>query len=129
MPAGSRAGFFLPSRDARLAITRGEETRFVLVSIENPAQPPRPLPALEGLIPSGWDGAGRTLYALERGTSGRLYLFDVESGRRTPWMEVAPDDRVGFTGLLNFMATPDLKAYAYSYVRQLSELFVVSGIE
>lgn len=50
------------------------------------------------------------------------------SGARTPWKMLAPSDRAGLLAVNSIHISPDGKAYAYSYTRVLSELYLVDGI-
>jgi hypothetical protein len=41
---------------------------------------------------------------------------------------IVPADPAGVMNVLRVVATPDAKWYAYTYVRALSSLFVVDGL-
>jgi hypothetical protein len=41
---------------------------------------------------------------------------------------LAPSDPAGVTAVLNVRMTADGKAYAYSFDRELSDLFLVEGV-
>jgi hypothetical protein len=45
------------------------------------------------------------------------------------WKTIMPADPLGAVAIHRLLITPDARAYAYSLERQLSELYVVSGIE
>jgi len=57
----------------------------------------------------------------------RIVRFDVAHSSIRPWKELAPSDRTGLDYLMNAVVTPDGKSYAYSWLRDLSELYVVEG--
>jgi hypothetical protein len=80
-------------------------------------------------MPLFWDESGRWLYARD-GTElpARIVTIDPASGERRPWLEVRPSDPVGISDAFTLVGTPDGKAYAYSFIRTLSELFVVDGL-
>lgn len=59
--------------------------------------------------------------------SVKVFLLNVETGQREVWREPAPADLAGVTGL-RVVPTPDGKAYAYSYRRELSTLYLVEGL-
>ena len=64
------------------------------------------------------------------GLPARVYRIDMLSGRRELWKQILPPDPTGTYGFPSFVLTPDAKsAYAYSYFRQLSELFVAEGLK
>lgn len=41
---------------------------------------------------------------------------------------LAPNDSAGVTAIVNVRITPDGKSYAYSFDRELSDLFLVDGV-
>ena len=54
----------------------------------------------------------------------------LDSGKRELAKEITPYDRAGLLGgINNLRITSDGKAYAYSYVQQLSELQLVEGLK
>jgi len=46
-----------------------------------------------------------------------VYRLDLRSGRRDPWLELAPPDRAGVLLSQGPWLTPNGRFYAYSYVR------------
>jgi serine/threonine protein kinase len=58
----------------------------------------------------------------------KLYRYDTATGERKPWKELVPADRVGVFVVHLFDITPDQRWYAYSYVRDLSDLYLVEGL-
>jgi hypothetical protein len=59
----------------------------------------------------------------------KVYRFDLVTGEKQLWKSLAPTDRAGVynLGLLNL--TPDARWYVYSYVRDLSDLYMVEGLK
>lgn len=53
--------------------------------------------------------------------------LDIETGRLTPVRDVTPVDPVGMRGVLRVQASASQNAYAYTFLRSLSELYVVDG--
>jgi len=47
---------------------------------------------------------------------------------RTPWKVLAPGDPAGVVELFNIRVSADESSYAYSYTRQLGELYLVEGL-
>jgi hypothetical protein len=91
--------------------------------------PRQRIPASDGLQPLFWDETGTRLYARDGlDLPARIVTIDVASGTRRPWTEVRPSDPVGISDAFNVVGTSDGKAYAYSFIRTLSELFVVEGL-
>jgi hypothetical protein len=53
---------------------------------------------------------------------------ELATGREEPWKDLTPSDRTGIARLLNLRVAPGGNAYAYSYARILSDLFVLEGL-
>jgi DNA-binding winged helix-turn-helix (wHTH) protein len=90
----------------------------------------RRLPGSEGLRPVTWDATGRQILMMDRSIRFPLQLhrLEVATGRREPWRVLSPTDRAGVSQATGVLVTPDWKAWAYDYVRRLSELYLVDGI-
>jgi serine/threonine protein kinase/Tol biopolymer transport system component len=72
---------------------------------------------------------GRSLIAAERQEVPlKLYHYDTMTGERKPWRDLVPADRAGVYIVHLFDVTPDARWYAYSYVRDLSDLYLVEGL-
>ena len=88
--------------------------------------------AIPGILGSSalfWSADSRTLFVGQPDPAGlRIERLDVATGRRTPWRVVGPSDRVGFVRVSARMGTVDGSAVAFSAVRNLSELYVVTGV-
>jgi hypothetical protein len=105
---------------------------YLLYSIDGGA--PRPIPGL--LVddePLNWSADGRFLF-IQLGSAkipARVARLDTRTGRREPWLEVTPPDRAGvrmaFWSLISI--TPDGRHYAYWYIRNLSDLYLVDGLK
>jgi hypothetical protein len=59
----------------------------------------------------------------------RVFRLDLGTGRRELWKQIMPADRTGVIDIRGILPTPDGRAYAYSYLRILSELYVVEGLK
>jgi Tol biopolymer transport system component len=89
-----------------------------------------PVPGLEpGDEPIRWSADGRSLFVRAGRLPARIFRLDVASGRRTPWKEIAPEDPTGVPAVATILPTPDGSAWAYHYLRLLSELYVVERLE
>jgi DNA-binding winged helix-turn-helix (wHTH) protein len=89
----------------------------------------QPLPGIAGDYALYWDADGKHLYTRHpRPMPAVISRLDVATGQKTPWRELQPPDAVGVRSVGDIVGTPDGKAYAYSYYRRLSELFVVEGL-
>jgi Tol biopolymer transport system component len=76
-----------------------------------------------------WSTNGRSAYVYhDDKTSAPVYRLDVATGRRQLVVTLAPSDTAGVTAVINVRMTPDGKTYAYSFDRELSDLFQVEGV-
>jgi Tol biopolymer transport system component len=77
-----------------------------------------------------WSGDGHYLFL--RRTEGpshvKISRVDVATGRREPWKELKMPDPVGAT-IAEIEMTPDGSAYAYSFQRDMTTLFLVGGLK
>ncbi|MGA8270982.1 MAG: protein kinase [Candidatus Sulfotelmatobacter sp.] len=88
---------------------------------------------LSGWLPEDiwitWSTDGRSAYVYhDDKTFATVYRLDVATGRRELVMTLAPSDPAGVTAVLNVRMTADAKSYAYSFDRELSDLFQVEGV-
>lgn len=86
----------------------------------------------EGDLPLQWSADGRSLYIrppLELYSPARVFRLDLKTGKRTLWKELFPDDPAGVVGTDVIRLTPDGRSYAYSYLRVLSDLYLVEGLK
>jgi hypothetical protein len=87
-------------------------------------------------IPLQWSSDGRYVYAVtavdfSRGRPPALDVFRVElaTGQRALWKTLSPADPVGVENMpANVVITPDGRAYCYSSMRRLGDLFVAKGL-
>ena len=101
----------------------------------------RPLPFLSSDdSPLEWTPDGRFLYVLRGSpwtdTQAQVYhtmeahidKVDVATGARTAWKTITPVDTVGLEGINQVLVTPQGNGYCYGYLRNLSALFVIEGV-
>ena len=76
-----------------------------------------------------WSADGRSLFTAVRDGSAsfRLYRVDVSTGSRSLWKELKTPDPVGVT-MFSVVMTPDGGSYGYSYQRDVSDLYTISGV-
>ena len=125
-PEGYRGFQRTVSRDGKSVIVRGPDRRFYVYTLAGGEPVPVPL-AAEGETPGGWALDGR-LYVTARGVPARVFLLDLTTGKRELWREFLPADSAGVAPFTGIRMTPDGKSYAYSFLRVLSELFVVEDV-
>lgn len=126
-PEGLAFGFFAVSPDgARLAARRAVRD-IAIYPLEGGE------PALLELDqqPTEWSADGRSLYTtMPIGVAPSfLYRVDLSDGSAEPISTLMPPDPAGVVQVSPVRITPDGEAYVYGYLRRLSELFVVQGLE
>jgi serine/threonine protein kinase/Tol biopolymer transport system component len=116
------------SPDGRLIAGRGPDGRIALFPIEGGAL--RPLTGLEPEdVPTGWTSDGKGVYVTRlSGLPGSVQIFDIATGKRTPWKSYEPPDPTGVEVAGPIVIAPDGKSYVYSYRRELDELFLATGM-
>jgi len=58
-----------------------------------------------------------------------VFRLNIATGRREPWKTISPPDDAGVYTISEFAMTSDGQAYAYSYTRVLSQLYVINGLK
>ncbi len=117
------------SPDGKRFAARGPKGEAFIVSVDGGE--PKAVPGFEASSSlAGWAPDGRLL--VRKGTSTeipmRIYALDPETGREELWREFFPADATGVNGLVAFRNAPN-GAYAYSYFRNLSNLYLVEGLK
>lgn len=85
--------------------------------------------------PVMWGSDGGSLFVgpasqQRKNASLRIYRLDLVTGRRELWREIVPADPAALLApLYNFAMTPDGTSYAYSFLRGLSDLYLVNGLK
>jgi hypothetical protein len=64
----------------------------------------------------------------ERDMTTDVFKVNLKTGTRSLWRTLAPADPAGVVRLFAIRVSADEKSYAYSYARQLGELYVVEGL-
>jgi hypothetical protein len=59
----------------------------------------------------------------------RVYRLNVVSGERQLLREFHPTDLTGLCDMSHVLFSGDGRAYVYSYIRMLSELYLVKGVK
>ena len=74
--------------------------------------------------------SGRYLFApLRHEVPLKVYRVDAVTGEKQMWKELTPADRAGVFNLGQLSLTSDARWYVYSYVRDLSDLYIVEGLK
>jgi Tol biopolymer transport system component len=128
-PENVRAQKLSPiSPDGKQVAARCGQSDYCLYPVEG-GEPQR-IPGMEGVRPVFWDRSGRYLYVRDRAFEPpvRVYRLELATGRREPWRTLQPADPVGVYFITGIAAAPDASAYAYDFMRRLSELYVVENL-
>jgi hypothetical protein len=122
-------GPVLVSPDGAWVAATGLDRRPRLVSVADGA--PRLVPGLTtGEVPAGWSGDSRALFVYRfPELPVRIRRVDVESGKGTAVTEIRLSDPGGVAWISPITITPDGSRFAYSYLRTLSQLYLVRGLE
>ncbi|HUL79123.1 MAG TPA: protein kinase [Vicinamibacteria bacterium] len=91
---------------------------------------PRPVPRFEpGDWPVGWSRDGRSLFVQRfQGLTVQVHRLDAATGRRELLFDLAPPDPAGIFPFPGIAVSADGKSYAYSFIRNLSELYLIEGL-
>jgi serine/threonine protein kinase len=78
--------------------------------------------------PIGWTADGTEVFVVTAGIPSRVSRVNATTGARTPWRDLLPADPAGVVRIAPVLVTPDGTAYAYTYGRYLSTLYLVTGL-
>ena len=91
--------------------------------------PPRVIP---GLLPGdmySWSTDPHTLYVHQwKQQPIRIFRLNVLTGERKLFREIHPSEEPGVCDMSHVLISADGRAYVYSYMRMLSELYLVKGL-
>jgi len=76
----------------------------------------------------GFVDQGRSLLVRTANVPAQVFRVNVATGHRELWKEIAPADPAGVQTIAAMAFSADGKSYAYSVSRELSDLYVVSGL-
>jgi Tol biopolymer transport system component len=128
-PEGTEASLSPVSPDGKFVSGRGADSNLWLFPVAGGT--PQKVPSLqegEGIL--AWTSDGKAVYVGGDGEMQSTVSFvDLATGKRRDFRTVGPVDKAGLTYVSSPIFTPDIKYYAYSYNRQISELFVADGIK
>jgi Tol biopolymer transport system component len=84
----------------------------------------------DGEAPIQWSADGHSIFVRRWDEMPvRVYRLDLATGRRDLWKQIMPGDSTGVVQIRGVLPTRDGRAYAYSYMRILSDLYVVDGLK
>jgi hypothetical protein len=116
------------SGDGRFAFARDSAGKAWLYPVAG--GDPKPLAGVHpDEDPVGWSNDGRGIYVMSTSSLPSLvYRVDLDSQTRVVWKDLTPSDAAGLT-YFGAVLVSDGAAYAYSYSRILSDLYVVDGLK
>jgi len=127
-PEGANALAYCISPDDKFVAAVGPDQKGYLYPLEGGE--PRPVPGFhDGELPISWSSDGRFIYVY--GTSEMpavVVKIDVTTGQRSEWKQLRPADPAGVEFIGPILLTPDAKTYVYGYRRQLTDLYLVTGL-
>jgi hypothetical protein len=116
------------SPDGKLVALSGPGSGVVLLDLEGGEL--REIPGLEAGTPVRWTADGGALYLrANHEVRGRVLRIDPTKGNPEISQELLPSDSEGVTGVDTVDLTPDGEFYAYTYSRQLLDLYLVEGLK
>jgi Tol biopolymer transport system component len=126
-PEGVETRAHAVSPDGKLVIGSSKGS-FSLYPIEGGDA--RPIPGLaSGDLAIQWTADGKALYLMHADAPGKIWLFDLASGRRRLWKELQPPEPSAASSMaLNPLITPDGQSYVHTYSRWLADLYVLDGL-
>jgi len=91
---------------------------------------PRPIPGFEpGESPVTWSRDGRSLFLTRfQDLSIQVHRLDTLTGRRELLFDLRPPDPAGVAPYPGLAVSADGRSYAYSFIRNLSELYLIEGL-
>ena len=77
---------------------------------------------------AGFTGDGASICIHNRAACLPWSLWvEIATGKGNVWKQIVPD-AAGVDNVDNILFTPDMKSYVYSYIRNLSDLYLVEGL-
>ena len=93
---------------------------------------PRPIAGLQlREEPLRWSGDGRSLYVRSADSAPlpvRIVKLELATGRREPWLSLAPPDPAGVDVIADIQLSADGRGYIYTYGRRLGDLYLAEGL-
>jgi eukaryotic-like serine/threonine-protein kinase len=120
--------FRLASSDGKFILARNLQGALTIYPLDGTA--PRGVPGLSSDdIPANWGSDSNHIYVYQDQFPTTVFTVDLTTGKRTLVMQFNPRDPVGIVGVRSLRMTPDGKAGAYSYLRALSQLYLVTDFK
>jgi hypothetical protein len=116
------------SPDDKFMVAPDPDGRLALFPVDG--GPSRPLPGLDpGQLFVQWGEDGHSLYVNDSGRPASIYKVDLSTGKKTLVLRLMPADPSGVINVNKVVVSRNGQAYAYNYVRILTNLLVVEGLK
>ncbi len=125
-PEGTIYGWNAISPDGAQIAVQDPERRLVVYPLDGGDARPVSSAAPDER-PAGWAADSTSLFVVTPGVPARISRVNVATGARTSWRDMLPADPSGVVRISPVIVAADGRAYAYSYGRYLSTLYIVSG--
>jgi len=122
----------LLSPDGRSTIVVDSQGKRGVWSLEGNTMQPIPGFDSQKFYVTGWTPDGTSLYvlsSLQKETVAKVYRLDIATGKMEYWKTFGDHIASGITAVSGPHYSSDGSAYAYIYVQELSEAFVVKGLK
>ena len=126
-PISTSAYFLRPAISADGKWIAGVDGERRLIIVPAAGGEPRVLDTGFFLTALRWSTSGKTLLAQTDGVPAAVYQVDVETGKYKLWKKLAPLDLANVARVWPALVSEDEKTVVYSFTRNPSDLFVVSG--
>ncbi len=114
-PDGQRVLVAINSKPLMLSVDGGEAVTMAAIEA--------------GETPVAWSADGQSvLVSRSRDQSRTVSRINLKTGARIVWKTLAPADLAGVMRLSALHLSADERSYAYSYTRELGELYLVDGL-
>jgi hypothetical protein len=118
-----------PSPDGKTVAVAMDDGDLLFCSLAG-GEPRRLATSPRALVPIAWVDEGRQLLAYARsGPAADVVRLDPDTGVSVPVRKLQPSDPAGIIGIPTVRVTPDGRTWAWSYARNLSELYVAEGLK
>ena len=128
-PEGVRTTWNTISPDGKFVAALGPDQKISIYGVEGGQ--PHPVPGVVvGDVPFRWSADGTSLFvSVPSELPTKVYRLNIATGKKELWRILAPPDRTGLHTTSSLRVTPDGRAYAYSYLRFLSDLFFIERLK
>jgi len=118
-----------PSPDGKTVAVAMDDGDLLFCSLAGD-EPRRLSTSPRALVPIAWIDAGKQLLAFARnGPGADVVRLDPGTGASVAVRRLGPSDPAGVIGIPTVRVTPDARIWAWSYARNLSELYVAEGLK